>query len=294
MNLSDITIIYLAAGAPFGVHYFFNGQQTQTRRHTILKATAMMLLWPLAATLNLKARWRIKRQSVNVAMMPDDARASSKLELAQSDFLNALSQIQQCAQEATPSEREKMERAAWLVRGSFEKYLCLTMAAATQNSDDRPDAREMELCRIANRTGDDLLLAGRCVHRRNAARLNEHAGRARNELLHALAELRESQTDSRPHAAALTRGATIRLSESLLKTFSHAINLFSLLEDERATLSVARLLDAECARLRRLQADDSEEAQRHRNAFGEETCSTHAPLSILTNPSPSNTPMPQT
>jgi hypothetical protein len=41
---------------------------------------------------------------------------------------------------------------------------------------------------------------------------------------------------------------------AVLRFYGQAINLLSLLEDETAAMRTARLLDAECARLRKLEA----------------------------------------
>jgi hypothetical protein len=307
MSLSDITIIYLAVGAPFGVHYFFNAQHSTSRWQTILKATAAMLLWPFEAIAKLSAHSPTTRRNLASAALSDDSLLSQKIELAQRELFDALSQFQDCAHKTFSEEPERLERAMWLIRESVEKYLGLTKAVAALDFDALPDARETEFCRVAGRTGDDLLLAGRCIHRRNAARLIEHETRARSELLHLLAELRdinhqtrfrEAKDESRFRGVNNERrlrvcdkeGVTSGASAALLKTYAHAINLFSLLDDRRAAMSVARLLDAECARLRRLENLDVEEA--HRQASGVEQCQTHTPISILTDTLP-NQPQPQ-
>ena len=95
------------------------------------------------------------------------------------------------AQGSFGKEREKMEPSACKIRESVEKYTGLSRVRVEINSDAMPDRREMELCRVAGRKGDDLLLAGLCIRRRNVARINAHLDRARTDLVHALAELRE-------------------------------------------------------------------------------------------------------
>ncbi|HZB44784.1 MAG TPA: hypothetical protein VE360_06055, partial [Pyrinomonadaceae bacterium] len=99
-------------------------------------------------------------------------------------------------------------------------------------------------------TGDDLLNAGRCVHRRSVSRLHAHRERARAELFHALAATRETATSRQASSAPPARA---RVAGALIRTFARAIELLSLLEDRAAVLGVARLLDAECAHLRRLE-----------------------------------------
>lgn len=187
--------------------------------------------------------------------------------------------VYELAQESSGREHEKMERAACQIRESVERYAGLALAAIEINPDDAPGKREMELCRIAGRTGDDLLLAGLCIQRRNVARIKAHGERARAELVHLLAEVREI-VDAACLNARLNPSSMATLSEAILKTYGRAIEMFSLLDDRGAAMSVARLLDVECARLRRLEASVAEESRAAAAAvapFGEEPCATYTP-----------------
>jgi hypothetical protein len=139
----------------------------------------------------------------------------------------------------------------------------------------------MELCRIAGRRGDDLLLAGRCLHRRNVARLLAHRERARSSLLHALAAVRELMDEA---AARKYATAARHASVAILRFYGCAVNLLSLLEDEAAARATLRLLDAECARLRRLEAAGTERSQ-EQPPIGEEVCTPHAHPLAFTGPS---------
>ncbi len=161
-------------------------------------------------------------------------------------------------------------------RECVERYVGLALACEGARTDASPSERELELCRLAGGAGDDLLLAGRCIHRRNVTRLFAHRERARAELIHALAGVREEA--GRPRAGAQPSGsfdaAARRASESLLRALARAGELLSLLEDEEAARRVARLLDAECARLRRLEAAAEEESEDARK--GAQVCTTPA------------------
>ena len=109
--------------------------------------------------------------------------------------------------------------------------------------------------RVAGRKGDDLLVAGRCVHRRNHARLRAHHEQARNSLIHALAELLETVEHSLPaHVASAERFA--QLYWLIIRVFAQAIDLLSLLDDQTTATSIARLLDAACAWARRHEVLD--------------------------------------
>lgn len=275
MKLSEAITIYLAAGASFGVYNFLREQNPQSRFHAWLKATRAMILWPLAAAKILRPRQR-----------PDEGRPAGTInERASAQFVERIGQangkllaslyrLVELTDALTGGEREKMERASRTVREIVEKYVELTMAAAETNADAPPTRREMELFRVAGRKGDDLQLAGRCIHRRNAARLVAHQARARTELLHALAEIREIVGGTNASVNVITAR---HLSVETLRFYACAFDLLSLLEDESAAMSVARLLDAECARLRRLEALNRKESK----TTEEERCTIHTHPSQL-------------
>jgi len=278
MRLSETITIYLAAGAPFGVASFLREQPAGSRALALLKAAVATLLWPLAASAILLARQRRKDETTHARERLIDAPFGEKVEWAGRELLASIYRVYEMAQEFSVEELEKMERATCLIRESIEKYVGLAMAVVEINSDDAPGRREMELCRIAGRTGDDLLLAGLCIRRRNVARIKEHYGRARAELVHALAEVREvvdtTRLNARTDASSMTR-----LSQAILESYGRAIELFLLLDDQSAAMSVARLLDVECARLRRLEASIVAEARGR--PLGEELCETYAPQLAL-------------
>jgi hypothetical protein len=273
MRLSETITIYLAAGAPFGVASLLRAPQGRSRTLALLKATGVMLLWPLAASAILLARQR-RTDEADGNESSIDATLGEKVERAAHELLASVYKVYELAQNYSGKELEKMERATCLIRESVEKYVGLAMAATEINPDGMPGEREMELCRVAGRTGDDLLLAGLCIHRRNVARINTHGERARAELVHMLAEVREI-VDATGLNARRNASSIAALSEAILKTYGRAIEMFSLLDDHDAAMSVARLLDAECARLRRLETAGAEESRA--TPFGEEPCETFTP-----------------
>lgn len=280
MRLSEIITIYLAAGAPFGVNAYLQDSQAQPVAHALLKSTWTTLAWPFVALAKLAGartaialKFRSNADENRIA-----AETLNRVEVVQAELLASLYKVQELARPRFVKEGEEMERAVLVVRRAFEKYVGLTLAAAAIDLDGPPDARELELYRIAGRRGDDLLLAGQCVRRRNAARLVKHQADSRTELLHALAEIREVAFDG--HASSNTDGGAQQryVSVALLKFYGHAINLLSFLEDESAARGAARLLDAECARLRRLESAFKEEEEQTASLHlaGGEECTPHA------------------
>jgi hypothetical protein len=206
--------------------------------------------------------------------------------------VNALRAVEDLLTDAGALAEESERHQFYAARECVERYAGLATACAEASADARPTPREMELCRIAGRGGDDqevagrggddLLVAGRCVHRRNVTRLVAHRERAGSELVHALAAVREAahQTYSptpASYSAEELRAAGARriptdprrVSESLARALSRAVELLSLFDERTALVSVARMLDAECRRAEAAVADV-------RGSEGEETCTTQA------------------
>jgi hypothetical protein len=279
MKLSEAITIYLAAGAAFGVYNFLREQNPASRFRVWLKVTRAAILWPLAAAKALSRRQRAKESRPDEAANEREAaQFIQSIRQASRQLTASLYRLVELANASSGGEREKMERASRTVREIAEKYVELTLAAAEIDLDAPPSKRELELFRIAGRKGDDLLLAGRCIHRHNAARLVAHQARARTELLHALAEIREFGGEA---PAPLNIIAARHLSVEALRFYACAFDLLSLLEDEGAARSVARLIDAECARLRRLEALSRKESK----TIEEEPCTRQTPRPTFASPS---------
>ena len=278
--------IYLAAGAPFGVSHFLRGHG-EARPAALFRAAWAALLWPVGAAAATTLMLARRRKADELAAHDDNdggaftAEDEAKIEQARRQLLAALFRVEELTGAIPDVESERNERVARSVRESVERYTGLVLCAAGVSAEARPQTREMELCRIAGREGDDLLLAGRCLHRRNVARLLAHRERARSSLLHALAEVRELIDE----AAARKYATTARhASVAILRFYGCAVNLLSLLEDEAAARATLRLLDAECARLRRLEAAGTGRSQQE-HPIGEEVCTPHAHPLAFTGPS---------
>lgn len=308
MRLSELTIIYFATAAPFGVASFLRQPSRGARRTGALaRAAGAALLWPLAALLLVLGRGAASGGGRDEeAGAHDGALDESRAERAKRALTNALRAAEDVWDEENENEPggegrgakgEEGRYAMFAARESVERYVGLTLACAGARSEASASARELELCRLAGSAGDDLLLAGRCIHRRNVTRLFAHRERARAEMIHALAALRDvsvethapktawtsAQTNTQTYATgALTHTnnqpcapAARRASEALLRAFARAVELFSVLEDEEAARRAARLLDAECARLRRLEAA-AEILQEDGGRKGAQPCTTRA------------------
>jgi len=281
MLLSELAIIYLATAAPFGVSRFLTRNAQGVRRsHALADCAAAALAWPLTALMLLfksaKAR-ADKAKSVDESASSDE----QSVENVKRSTINAIRAVEDLLVKACGLKSEAERHTLFAACASVERYAGLALACVGLREDAAPSERELELCRITGRTGDDLLVAGRCIHRRNVSRLLAHRERARAELVHALADAGDVAhaiySTSRPfHSPKQTGGeAAKRISEALLHAFSRAIELLSRFDDRAAVVGVARLLDAECARLRRLEARD-EAATPVRPNEGVGQCTTQA------------------
>jgi hypothetical protein len=171
--------------------------------------------------------------------------------------------------------KESSEQTLYALRESAEQYAGLAMLEADETA--TPAAHEAELARVSGLRGDDLLVAARCVHRRNVSHIKTNYQRERSRLLRKLAELRAEDEGSSSYGPDDNRSAKLlEVAETRLEIYLRAADLFSLLEDERAVRSTAKLIDAECLTLRRLR--ETEDVAAALCGHGEERCTEHQPL----------------
>ncbi len=271
MRISEIVTIYLAAAAPVGVAYYLHREVNANRAQVLPLAVGTALVWPIT----LLAVWFDWKRFIKSRRDLTEGRTAElsgeKVEQAKRQLLMALRHVEEYTEEVSGTMRQRTDSALFAARESVERYVGLNIAAADARPEAAPSIREMELYRAAGRAGDDLTIAGRCVHRRNVARLFAHRDRARTELLHALAEIGDAISDPRI-VTPLNNPAAHRRAAAMLLFYGLAIDLLSQLNDQRAAMSVARLLDTECARLHRLESFDSLTA--HERGSEGEICST--------------------
>jgi hypothetical protein len=270
MILSDLFIIYLAAAAPFGVSRFLSEQAGGARTTAaLLKGAGAALAWPFTSLQRLVGR--ASRRGGRTRIDEGGDPVEQRVERAKRAAVNALRAVEDALEDACAVQDEADRFALYAAREAVERYAGLALAAEGASPEARPTAREMELCRIAGRGGDDLLTAGRCVHRRNVTRLVAHRERASAELVQALAAVRDlaREPSESPRPAQfkeqLRAGHAARISEALTRSLSRVAELTALLGDRATAGRAARLLDAEPGHAGR--ADGSE---------GEEPCTTQA------------------
>jgi hypothetical protein len=247
MRLSELITIYLAAAAPFGVIYFLRSlDNASTSRHA-LASVAAALGWPLTAALLFKSSRTLRRSGQDQGLSRDERRT----ELAKRALSNSLRRVEDLLLPAAlPAEAARYSMFA--AREALERYVGLTIAALDVDVNDAPSEREMEICRLAGRKDQDLITAGRCIHRGNVTRLLAHHRRARAKLVESLTDVRGTVANGSTPRSVSTPS---EISEALISSLASAIELCSMLNDQRTVQEIAQLLDLECKRLRRLEAE---------------------------------------
>ena len=300
MLLSELFIIYFAAAAPFGVSRFLSERADGARTRPALRRAALAALaWPVTSIKSLLRRAASRVGATDeVENSAPDGRAVERATRAAVNALRAVEDQLSCEVPTDgageSSDREAHHRsiaearqALFNARGCVERYSGLALACASTDAGAGPTPREMELCRIAGRAGDDLLVAGRCVHRRNAARLFAHRERARAELVRALSEVRGVVNHQYAARQASGCGARPRVEGvALLRTalgdaLACVVTLASLFEDDATADAVNTLLDESRREVRLESRADS--AARGGSREGGETCTTPAvPTAFVT------------
>ncbi|HMF56555.1 MAG TPA: hypothetical protein VK619_09440 [Pyrinomonadaceae bacterium] len=276
MKLIELTVIYLAAGSPFVAHRIISAHGRANLLTALAHSTVAFLLWPLTAI-----SFFLKRGETIKARKYSDGNSDNKVEAAGERLTAALHNM--CESAGGERNSENLARSVIVARDAVEKYICLTLSAE-DSATSEPYEHEMEFYRVAGRKGADLKIAVGCLHRRNHERIVEHRARARTELLHALVELREiAARDMREHLPESDETSQRDLSVMSLKLYGHALDLFSLAEDERGVGGASRLIEAECARLRRLEREVAGSCEQSSEV--DESCKTHAHHLAFTGPS---------
>lgn len=276
MRLTEPVTIYLAIGASFGVSRYLSAlSMAQNRLRAVVEGIVAALLWPLSAAAILMRRLRHKHRRDDSKELEE--RVHSRVEEASRALAVSVSKMLEVMHTRPQTAKEFIEQTLYALRESAEQYAGLAMLKANANETAQPAAHEAELARVSGRRGEDLLVAARCVHRRNVSHIKTNHQRERSRLLRKLAELC-AEDDAAPSGERLNdSGAKLReLAETRLEIYLRAADLFSLLEDERAAGYTAKLIDAECLALRRL--GEAEDVAATLSGHGEERCTEHPQL----------------
>lgn len=244
MRLTEALTIYLAIGASFGVARLFNARSA-FRARVLLKAIGSALAWPVAA---LRLGRDLARDSDKATV-----RTETALDVAQRRarraFEEALCQVEETASVSENSvARNDFERSVRELLSAIDQHFHLRSALQAMSIDAAPLPLASELCRLSGRTGNDLQIAAACLHRQNKARLDTHCAKSSDELIVALERLRTMADEHAPSAP-----AQLAHRQNMLTLYCLTIELVSQLDDAATAVRIGRLVDDECAKLRRAE-----------------------------------------
>lgn len=181
MNLLEALIIYLSIGASFGVYFLFQGRHVKFGFNFWLAVLAVTFFWIFYAVHLFSPHVQnfAKRQ------LSSYSEQENSVENAAQKLLSSYSLIPESAGKIPFFEfREIVERYGGL-------------SLALQNAEEsNSTACGGELFIAAERKKQELNLAGRCLRRKNLARLEAHQMSARRDFLQTSAELLASISQS--------------------------------------------------------------------------------------------------
>lgn len=177
MNPLDLFIIYLAVGAPVGVYYFLKNHRQKNLQSLWLKSLFVFFFWmPFAfALLRRGENFRTLFGSRNDASA--DAERQKSVGILQKEIERIL-----------PENDWRI--SIYEFRETIERYVGLTLA---RQNGDKISEHEKEIFRVAKI--ENIELGAVCLNRRNRKRLSIHQSVARQDFLHLIEQMLESDSD---------------------------------------------------------------------------------------------------
>ena len=165
MSLSDLLIIYLAFGAPFGVYFFLSHRRRKNR--LFLKSIFISAFWfPFA--------FRLLHRNITKGLIN---KLFDKNSFSDADFEIEIEQ--------TKKDLEKvfikcgLQISLFDFREMVERYIGLTLVSL--NDDALPSEREIKIYEISGHSKKKL--AAKCLQRRNRKLLSYHQNLARRDFI---------------------------------------------------------------------------------------------------------------
>ncbi len=178
MNLTDLLIIYLACGAPFGVYYFLQNRTKSVSGKLWLNTSITFAFWiPIAFRFLRENKLLNKSVSFN---FDAEVTQEKKLILIQKQF-------EQILQESS------LKISIYEFRETIDRYIGLTYA--NQSHSRKASLADKEFFCISE--NKNIELAAICLDRRNQKRLSFHHKGARQDFLHFINQLSETSADKK-------------------------------------------------------------------------------------------------
>jgi hypothetical protein len=181
MHWTDLLIIYLSCGAPFGVYFFLQNRKKYDLSRLLLSSGAAGLFWIAYAYLlwrkNIAKRLTGREIS---SKNPEISLLEQQISMLQEQILQAFIEL---------NAKTPLKPGFFAFRDVLERYSGLTLA--TRAEETIAGESDFEVFRIAGRKKKELPLAGKCLARKNSMRLKSHQCNAREDFLKLLAKLGE-------------------------------------------------------------------------------------------------------
>lgn len=265
MRLTELLTIYLAVGAPFGFARLFDAHFKMSFK-LLVKAIGVALTWPVAA---LRFGFSLARDADEIAQHDDGEEATLDREQwrARREFEEALYRLGEILPVWENSvSRRSFDASFQALLMATEQHFHLWLALRRMSADVAPLPLALELCRLSGRAGDDLNIAANCIHRQNIARLKARCAKSANELTTALTHF-QSAADDHALNALLNHAVNVAYRQAMLTLCCSAIELFSQLGDSVMATKTGRLLNTECAKLRRSEQTNQTEPEKGQHSL---------------------------
>jgi hypothetical protein len=187
MRPIDLIIIYLVVGAPFAARSIARGaDEVKFRSYKGALCSYMVslkggLFWPWSLAQCFSNR--LKQRKSTSATNGHTQTSWSSVEHSLNRCLAALNDLAAIDRDAAFGQSTFIETMHKDTRDALEKYAGLTWALVLSSGDENPAPHEFALARLSGLEGDELLIAGLCIHRRYHSRLKLHQQSSRTQLL---------------------------------------------------------------------------------------------------------------
>lgn len=224
MTFTELFIIYLTIGAPFGVYFFLKQRERLFGVDLFVKSIFAALFWFYYALQML----------ISQVSLLKNTGGDSFSDSSREKEIDAVSQKIQAAFAKLSETGEKP--SFFEFRELIERYTGLTLAVQGSAVDSPATAHETEIFRIAGFEKKELQLAGRIQHRKNFLRLQAHERAARFEFLKVCEKFNEK--NSSPDANLNGK------LEAWQEYQTNVLLLAELLEDAEALRTMRRMFNA--------------------------------------------------
>lgn len=210
MNILELTILYLACGAPFAVYSVFNQQLRVNILKKAVWAILTILFWiPFALLLSRGFVTKKLKELNKRASKPGDPKLQTRIASLESLIAEIL-------------YRGKGQFSVFEVRELLGRYVGLTLETRNQEAAQTDEINE--LFGVADHP--DSPLASACLNRRNRLRLKQHQMQARSELLHLFSVVNALAANKNEFLSAIAEFAELIGDQSMKNLISNGLSSF--------------------------------------------------------------------